>query len=64
MHCNHCVSKVFDALTALEGVVFADVDLKTNSATLKTYKNVTEHDICLVIEKVGFFVKEIVKKQL
>ena len=62
MHCNHCVSKVLDALSKINGVANAEVSLKTNSATLKIDKKVAEKDICSVVEKVGFFVKDIIRK--
>lgn len=40
--CMHCVGKVKDALTELDGVKSVNVDLKSKTATLSVNKNVTD----------------------
>ncbi len=62
MHCNHCVKKVFDSLSQIEGIFKVEVDLKTKTATLDVDSSVTDMVIEKAVNLVGFEVEEI-KKQ-
>ena len=64
MTCMHCVSKVKSALEQTDGVVSVKVDLKTNSATLKCSKSVTEKQLIEAVEKAGFTANVSAKKRL
>ena len=59
MHCKHCQSKVYNALSAIDGVYKVEVDLKTKTATLEIQSSVTDKLIEEVISSVGFVVNEI-----
>ena len=64
MTCMHCVSKVKSALEQTDGVVSVKVDLKTNSATLKCSKSVTENQLIEAVENAGFTANVSAKKRL
>ncbi len=61
MHCKHCESKVFNALSKIKGIDQVNVDLKTKTATLEIDTNVTDSIIEKEINSVGFTVSKILK---
>ena len=52
MHCPKCVARVKEALENVDGVVKADVDLDTNSATVTG--DVAADALVAAIEAIGF----------
>lgn len=59
MHCNHCKMTVEKALSGLDGVTDAKVDLEDKNAVIKFNRDIENSKIKEVIEEEGFEVKEI-----
>ena len=62
MCCAHCAKRVEDALSAVSGVVSADVKLKKNLAIVRSREEVSDDEIKSVIEGAGYKVTEIESK--
>ena len=62
MCCAHCAKRVEDALSAVAGVVSADVKLKKNLAVVRSREAISEEQIKSVIEGAGYKVTQIVTK--
>ena len=58
MSCQHCVMAATKALSALDGVKDAKVDLKTGVATYEELKTVDPQVVAAAIKKAGY---EVVK---
>ena len=54
MHCAHCAARVEKALTAVDGVKSAKVDLEAKTATIKTKTPIDEEKAKQAIEGAGF----------
>ncbi|MGI6153910.1 MAG: heavy metal translocating P-type ATPase [Christensenellaceae bacterium] len=54
MHCAACSAAAQNSLSHLEGVLYAGVNLATNSATVVTDGTVTEADLLRAIDEAGF----------
>lgn len=63
MHCAHCAKAVEDALTGVEGVNKAKVDLKKNTATATMKTEVDDKLLIEAIEAKGFEAGEITIKE-
>ena len=59
MCCEHCASRVEKALSAVSGVVSADVKLKKNLAVVRSRDEVSDDEIKKVIEEAGYKVTDI-----
>lgn len=59
MCCEHCASRVEKALSAVSGVVSADVKLKKNLAVVRSREEVSDDEIKRVIEEAGYKVTDI-----
>ena len=53
----HCVGKVKDALSSIDGVFSVSVDLKSKTATLKIDKSVTDKDLLDKLESIDYIGK-------
>lgn len=62
MCCAHCAKRVENALSAVTGVVSADVKLKKSLAVVRSREAVDDGKIREVIEGAGFKVTQIVTK--
>ena len=62
MCCAHCAKRVENALSAVTGVVSADVKLKKSLAVVRSREAVSDESIKEVIEGAGFKVTQIVTK--
>ncbi|MDE6075487.1 MAG: cation transporter, partial [Clostridia bacterium] len=62
MCCDHCASRVEKALSAVSGVVSADVKLKKNLAVVRSREEISDEEIKKVIEDAGYKVTDIVTK--
>ena len=62
MCCAHCAKRVENALSAVTGVVSADVKLKKSLAVVRSRVEVPDDEIKSVIEGAGFKVTQIVTK--
>lgn len=62
MCCEHCAARVEKALSALEGVVSADVKLKKNLAVVRSREEIDDGQIARVIEEAGYKVAGIETK--
>ena len=62
MCCEHCAARVEKALSALEGVVSADVKLKKNLAVVRSREEIDDGQITRVIEEAGYKVAGIETK--
>jgi copper chaperone len=49
MKCNNCANHVREALTALEGIISADVNLENKSVVIEISRNVSNEDITFAI---------------
>lgn len=62
MCCEHCASRVEKALSAVGGVVSADVKLKKNLAVVRSRDEVSDDEIKKVVEEAGYKVTGIESK--
>lgn len=62
MCCEHCATRVEKALSAVSGVVSADVKLKKNLAVVRSREEISDEEIKKVIEEAGYKVTEITVK--
>ena len=62
MHCAHCASAVEEALTAIDGIAKAQVDLKAGTVTASMKSDVDDKLIIEAINAKGFEAGEITIK--
>lgn len=62
MCCEHCASRVEKALSALSGVISADVKLKKKIAIVRSREEISDEDIKKVISDAGYTVISIENK--
>ncbi|MDE6791166.1 MAG: metal-transporting ATPase, partial [Clostridia bacterium] len=62
MCCDHCAARVEKALSAVSGVVSADVKLKKNLAVVRSREEIADVELTKVIEDAGYKVTFIVTK--
>ncbi len=62
MCCDHCAARVEKALSAVNGVVSADVKLKKNLAVIRSRDEVSDEEIRKVVEEAGYKVTGIESK--
>lgn len=62
MCCEHCAKRVENALSAVGGVVSADVKLKKKLAVLRSREPIDEAEITKVVTEAGYTVNSIEKK--
>lgn len=62
MCCDHCAARVEKALSAVSGVVSADVKLKKKIAVVRSREEVSDEEIKKVIEEAGYTVTAIESK--
>ncbi len=62
MCCDHCAARVEKALSAVSGVVSADVKLKKNLAVIRSRDEVSDEEIKKVVEEAGYKVTAIESK--
>lgn len=54
MTCEHCVSRVTEAIKKVDGIKYAKVSLKKNEATIKFEAPATIEDIAFSISEAGY----------
>lgn len=59
MQCNHCKMTVEKALSSIEGVTKAEVNLENKTASIESNKDIDNSKINEAIEEAGFIVREI-----
>ncbi|MDE6598336.1 MAG: cation transporter, partial [Clostridia bacterium] len=59
MCCDHCAKRVENALSAVNGVVSADVKLKKNIAVVRSREEIADSDIASVVTQAGYTVTSI-----
>ncbi len=59
MCCEHCAKRVENALSAVSGVVSADVKLKKNLAVVRSRERISEEEIKKVVTDAGYIVTSI-----
>lgn len=62
LNCGHCVAKATKVLNAIDGVA-ADVNLKTQQATVKLSKDVVDQVLIDAIEQAGYKVISVAEKK-
>ena len=62
MCCDHCAARVEKALSAVNGVVSADVKLKKNLAVVRSREEIADGELTKVIEEAGYKVTSISTK--
>ncbi len=62
MCCEHCAKRVENALSAVSGVVSADVKLKKKTAVVRSREEIDEAEISKVISEAGYTVTAIDNK--
>lgn len=62
MCCEHCAKRVENALSAVSGVVSADVKLKKKAAVVRSREEIDEAEISKVISEAGYTVTAIDNK--
>ncbi|MGN1373456.1 MAG: heavy metal translocating P-type ATPase [Candidatus Coproplasma sp.] len=62
MCCEHCAARVEKALSAVEGVVSADVKLKKKLAIVRSREEISDEVLTKVITDAGYTVTDIVNK--
>ncbi len=63
MQCEHCMASVENALTALDGVISAKVDLKKKTAAVSLAGDVSDDVLVKAVTDAGFQVKDISEKK-
>lgn len=58
MKCEHCKKRVEKALTSIEGIEKAKVDLKTGKVVITSKQDIPFSTLKEVIEDTGFEIKE------
>ena len=61
MCCDHCAKRVEGALSAVHGVVSADVKLKKNLAVLRSREPLSGEEIAKAVEDAGYKVTSVKK---
>ena len=66
MSCEHCQSRVHDAIVSIQGVIQAQVNVQSGKAIIIMKKDTNIQDIVEAIQKVGYPIKqeESMKKRL
>ena len=59
MCCEHCAKRVENALSAISGVVSADIKLKKNLAVIRSREALDNEKITKVITEAGYTVKSL-----
>ncbi|MDE7306165.1 MAG: cation transporter, partial [Clostridia bacterium] len=59
MCCEHCAKRVENAISAVSGVVSADVKLKKNIAVIRSREEIADSEITAVVAEAGYTVKSI-----
>ena len=63
MTCGHCQKRVADAISSLEGVEFANMDLESESATVSFDSlKISLEDIKAAIHKAGYSI--VIEKEI
>lgn len=62
MCCEHCANRVEKALSAVSGVVSADVKLKKNLAVVRSREELSDDEIKKVVEEAGYKVTAVENK--
>ena len=62
MCCERCAKRVEDTLSAVSGVVSADVKLKKNIAVIRSREEVSDEELTKAVSGAGFTVSSIVVK--
>lgn len=62
MCCDHCAARVEKALSAISGVISADVKLKKKVAVVRSREQISDEEIKKIIEEAGYTVTAIVNK--
>lgn len=62
MCCDHCAARVEKALSAISGVVSADVKLKKKLAVVRSREEISDEEITKVVEDAGYKVVSIENK--
>ena len=62
MCCDHCAARVEKALSAVPGVVSADVKLKKNLAVVRSREDIADDKLTEVIVDAGYSVSSIESK--
>lgn len=62
MCCDHCAARVEKALSAVSGVISADVKFKKKVAVVRSREQISDEEIKKIIEEAGYTVTAIVNK--
>ncbi len=62
MCCEHCAKRVENALSAVNGVVSADVKLKKKTAVLRSREALSDEEIKKVVTDAGYTVVSVESK--
>lgn len=62
MCCDHCAARVEKALSAMSGVISADVKLKKKVAVVRSREEILDEEIKKAIEEAGYTVTSIESK--
>lgn len=54
MTCGNCARHVKDALLEIDGVQSADVDLNSNSATVRATRTIPSDEFARVLDEAGY----------
>ena len=54
MGCQHCVNRVTEALSSIDGVDVLEVSLENKSATVDVNENITDEILMEAIDEEGF----------
>ncbi|WP_300279778.1 heavy-metal-associated domain-containing protein [Peptacetobacter sp.] len=61
MGCQHCINRITEALSALDGVEVLEVSLENKSATVNANDSVTDEALMNAVNEEGFEAIEVIK---
>lgn len=61
MGCQHCVNRITEALSAVEGVEVLEVSLENKSATVNAADSVSDEALMNAVNEEGFEAIEVIK---
>ncbi len=59
MSCEHCVKRISDALSSIEGVISVEVNLRKKTAKIELSSSVSDDTLTEAVRDAGYSVRKI-----